>query len=299
MIDSIEKYISELKSVMRQADAATRQDAISDAEDHLRSALAEQLQNNPGQTEEEALAEVINNYGSPEETAESYNEMDRIFPERHSTRSHSSRRENRREGFFAIFHDTSAWGAALYSILSLATGIIYFTIAVTGISLSVSLMILIIGIPVAVGFFFTFHGLAFLEGRLVEALLGVRMPRRQRFFDTDMKLADKVKRLLLKRDSWLIVLYFIIMLPLGILYFTLTVTLFSVSLSLMASPFIGLIFGTGWFYFDNVVYGVPLWTLPLFAAAGFFLFKGTLHLLKKIGSLQGRLAKAMLVARSE
>ena len=63
-------------------------------------------------------------------------------------------------------------------LLALVTGIFYFTMTVTGLSMSAGLLVLIIGIP----FFLLFVGftrvLALAEGRLVEGLLGQRMPRR-------------------------------------------------------------------------------------------------------------------------
>ena len=53
-------------------------------------------------------------------------------------------------GFFQVLACRRAWSTLLYLFLSLATGILAFTYAVTGISLSLGLAILIIGIPVAV-----------------------------------------------------------------------------------------------------------------------------------------------------
>ena len=43
------------------------------------------------------------------------------------------------------------------------------------------MIIMIFGIPLAALIFLSFRGLAWLEGRIVEALLGVRMPRRPVF----------------------------------------------------------------------------------------------------------------------
>lgn len=66
-------------------------------------------------------------------------------------------------------------------IISMATGIAYFTWAVTGFSVSAGLIVLIIGVPLTWLFFLSFRGIALVEGRIVEALLGVRMPRRTVF----------------------------------------------------------------------------------------------------------------------
>lgn len=66
----------------------------------------------------------------------------------------------------------------MFMLLSLFTGILYFTVAVTGLTLSLGLMILIIGIPFFVGFIGLTRVLSLVEGRLVEAMTGERMPRR-------------------------------------------------------------------------------------------------------------------------
>ena len=293
MIRSIDEYLGELGNAMRGCDIATRQDALNDAEDHLRSALAEELEKHPGTPEPDLLDRIIGEYGSPRETAESYSELERRFSSPSKRRKTGGRMKGR--GFFAIFADHSAWSSALFSLLSLATGIIFFTWAVTGLSLSVSMMILIIGIPVAVGFFFSFHGLAFLEGRIVEGLLDIRMPRRRRFFEDDMSWGAKIKRLLLHKDSWLYILYFILKLPIGIIAFTLTVTVLSVSVSLIVSPLVGPVLESPVIDLGPVEYGIPVWTLPLFTVAGVLLLKGSLHLLKAFGRAQGKFAKLMLV----
>jgi hypothetical protein len=121
------------------------------------------------------------------------------------------------------------------------------------------------------------------------------MPRRQRFFRPDMSWGEKIKRLLLGKDTWLTIVYQLIMLPLGIIYFTLVVTLVSISLAFIASPFVELIFKLPMIDLETAVWIIPKWTLPVVALLGVLLLKGTLHLVRKIGWAQGRLAKKMLV----
>ena len=86
--------------------------------------------------------------------------------------------DERRFGFFNVVSDPRTYGALLYMLLSLATGIFYFTWVVTGLSLTFGFAILIIGIPFALLFIASVRVLSYVEGRIVEALLGVRMPRR-------------------------------------------------------------------------------------------------------------------------
>jgi len=69
--------------------------------------------------------------------------------------------------FFGVFADPRAWGALLYLFLSLGIGIVYFTWVVLGVSLSLGLLVLIIGIPFAGLFLLSIRGIAFIEGRLV------------------------------------------------------------------------------------------------------------------------------------
>ena len=80
--------------------------------------------------------------------------------------------------FFGVAADPRTYGALLYMLLALPIGILYFTWAVTGVSLSAGLAILIIGVPFFVLFMGSVYALSLMEGRLVEVLLGQRMPRR-------------------------------------------------------------------------------------------------------------------------
>jgi len=82
--------------------------------------------------------------------------------------------------------------------------------------------------------------------------------------------------------------------PLGIFYFTIIITLFSVSLSLIAAPILKLIFHqsmeiNGFDAYTNK------WLFPLLPFVGAFLLLVSLHLAKLIGKLHGLFAKLMLV----
>ena len=76
-------------------------------------------------------------------------------------------------------------------LISLVTGTLYFSWAVTGLSTSLGVMVLIVGIPIAIIFLLSFRGIAFLEGRLVEALLGERMPSRASFTDSSLSWIER------------------------------------------------------------------------------------------------------------
>jgi len=310
MINSVEQYLSKLKKELSGSDRATIQDALSDAEEHLRTALNSATEADPQISEAEAMAAIVEKYGAPEEIAAAYKEIESRTP---SSFARPIYKESEAEvapevakpvvvdtrpfyvKFFGIFADLKAWGALLYLIFALGTGIIYFTWAVTGLSLSLGLLILIIGIPIAGLFLLSVRGIALVEGRIVEALLGVRMPRRPLFSRKDIGWWQKFKGMLTSQHTWTAIVYMTLQMPLGIIYFTVIITLIALSLWGIAIPILQLGFnmpvGQNW----DTYYYLAGWMMPITVIGGILLLTGTMHLVKAAGRLHGNLAKAMLV----
>ena len=294
MENNIDGYLRQLKSEMKDCDRATVQDALSDAEEYLRNALDNLKTNKPAVPEANAFASVVEEYGTPAEIADAYRKIEaRTSPSLVARTTQKNRSFLSR--FFGVVIEPRAWGALLYLLFTLATGIIYFTWTVTGISVSLGLLILIIGIPIAGLFILSTRGLALLEGRMVEALLGIRMPHRPLFSPNDKGIWAKFKALLTDKYTWFSMVYMVLQLPLGIFYFTVFITLIAVSLGLVAAPIVGLVFNQPMFVINNTQYFLNGWVLPFTVIAGVLLFFLTLHLAKAIGGLHGKLAKTMLV----
>jgi hypothetical protein len=228
MFESVDAYLKALKEAMQGSDPALAQDALADAREHLSTALAGALETNPGSSEADLLGPIIEEYGTPEETAAAYAEIER--------RTHpglaraGGKPRSLLARFFGVYADARTWGALLYMFIAFVTGIIYFTWAVTGLSLSLGLSILIFGLLLALLFLLSVRGLGLLEGRIVEALLGVRMPRRPLFGAQGMQWFERLKVLVTDPHTWLSLLYLVLQLPLGVLYFSLTITLSSMCL---------------------------------------------------------------------
>jgi hypothetical protein len=274
-------------------DRASIQDALSDAEEYLRNALAGARSTQPTITEAEALIKIIDGYGTPEEVAMAYKQVEKHIPSGFGPGAKNAERPAWAR-FFGVVTEPKAWAAGLFMLFSLATGIFYFTWAVTGLSLSASLLILVIGIPLAGVFLLSIRGLALMEGRLVEALLGIRMPRRPLFSNKELSLWGRLKYLVTDRYTWTAMVYMLFMLPLGIIYFTLFVTLLALSLSLVARPILEYGFGIPAFTF-NYDYFTPAWLMPFSVIGGILLGVLSLHLFKLIGRMHGNFAKSMLV----
>ncbi len=169
--ETVRAYLDALRRALKGAPPGLIADALADCEDHLDTEIA----HNPDLPEAIVLASVVETYGSPQEIAEEYRDMEATistpFPKQEQSAS-------QRKGFFNVISDPRTYGALLYMLLSLITGIFYFTWTVVGISMTAGFAILILGIPFALLFVGSVRMLSHVEGRIVEALLGVRMPRR-------------------------------------------------------------------------------------------------------------------------
>jgi hypothetical protein len=166
---------------------------------------------------------------------------------------------------------------------------------VTGLSLSISFAIFIFGLPLALLFLLSVRGLALLEGRLVEALLGVRMPRRPLFTQQGLKWIERLKHLVMDKHTWLSVLYMFIQFILGTVYFILFTLVLSFSFSFIAVPFLQELLNEPFIYFGDARYFLPMWSYPLFVLGGFLLWTIFMHIARGVGQLHGRFAKWMLV----
>ena len=294
MSDAIERYLEDLRHHLSGTDPATVQDATADAEEHLRSALEQAMESRPGTLEEEVVNAVIEQYGAPEEVAKAYREMENRFVPVFSVNGRA-RERNPLQRFVGVLGDPRAYAALLFMLFSLITGIIYFTWAVTGISLSLGLMVTILGLPFFGLFVFSVHGLGLVEGRLIEAMLGVRMPRRAAASARGKGLWGRFVAALKDRRAWTTLFYLILKLPLGILSFTLFIVLLAYSLELILIPVLQLVLGLPFFVIDNVRFEAPVFLMPILVAAGLIDLIVILHLARWAGKAYGAMAKAMLV----
>ena len=300
---SIDEYLKQLRGALANEDTALIQDALYDAEEYLRAEVAA----HPDRSEADVLELIASTYGAPEEVAAAYRDTEakvkaalKTPPPPAITQRSGIRR------FFGVFMDVRAYTSLFYMLLTLATGIVYFTFVVTGVALSAGFAVLIIGIP----FFLAFIGIARVialgEGRLVEATTGERMPRRPVHPGPPASWLTRIANMLKDVRTWTTLLYLLIMLPLGILYFAITVTGLGLGLRLALAPVLLLGRQFDWFpsdfspgviRIDGSSYGTPESIIgALFCAAvGLVILTLLLHAVRWLARSHARLAKALLV----
>jgi uncharacterized membrane protein len=310
MPTTIPAYLDQLRAALAGADPALVQDALYDAEEYLRSELAEQVSHGrPGKSEAEVIASVASSYGAPEEVADIYRDTE-VRVETALRAPPSPPRKSWVGRFFGVIAEPRTYAALFYMVLAMATGIFYFTWVVAGISMSAGLAVLIIGVPFVILYFGSVRMLSLVEGRIVEVMLGERMPRRPLYSGRGKPWLERIKAMFVDPRTWSTQLYFLLMLPLGILYFTIAVTLLALAVSFIVAP-VAVLFGgaltgvsaDGWqvlnIYDGQMTTSLRPWELPLVFLAGFLLLFVTLHITRFIGKWHGQLAKHLLVKSAQ
>jgi Putative sensor len=289
---TVRAYLEELRKALKGASPGLISDALADAEEHLQGEIAA----NPQKTEAEVLATVVETYGTAQEIAEEYRSMEATiagpFPKP------EQKREPHR-GFFPVIGDPRAYGALMFMLLALPTGIFYFTWTVVGVSLSVPFLLFIFGIPFALLFIGSVRILSHVEGRIVEGLLGVRMPRRLPAQPGGETVWARIRDALTDIRTWSSLFYLLLRLPLGIIYFTVAVVGIVLPVALIGGSFFDLVTGESHVnisdlpWLDHLFHTAP--GLILLLVFGIFLIFVVLHMAKGIGWLHGRLAELLLV----
>jgi hypothetical protein len=301
---SIDEYLRQLRAALESDDPALIQDALYDAEEYLRAEVAA----HPDKSEADVLELIASTYGAPEEVATAYRDTE--VKVKAALRTPTPRRTENPSGlrrFFGIYLDPRAYTSLFYMLLTLATGILYFVLVVVGVSVSAGLAILIIGVPFFLAFIGITRVMSLGEGRLLEAITGERMPRRPVHPGPVTSWGSRIGAMLSDARTWTTLLYFVLMLPLGIIYFVIATVGLSMGLNLAVAPLAVLGEDLGWFddargvlYFAVGPHWIHLtphsWIVSFFMLAfGVVVLTALMHLARGIVRGHARLAKALLV----
>lgn len=300
-MSEISAYIQSLRTAMAGSDPALIQDALSETEALYRRERVRLSWAEPMLSDAEGAQRALAILGPPLDRAEACRQRERVVAEALDP----TRLEPGEDpapprpwpSFFGVFRDPKAYTSLLYLFVSLVTGIFYSVWVMVGLSLSLGLCFILVGIPLLLLFLGSVRALGLGEGRLVEALLDVRMPRRPPLLPEGERWGERLRGLFSDPYTWKCMVYLAILLPLGILYFTAAVVGLCVSLSLVAGPVAQLIWHMPFIVAFDQEYLLPTWLLVLLPLGGILGLTGTLHLALGLGRLHGSLARGLLVRR--
>jgi hypothetical protein len=242
---------------------------------------------------------IASTYGAPDEVAAAYCETEAKVkaalqpPVRTAVRTPSTLGR-----YFSVYSDPRAYTSVFFMLLALVTGVMYFTIAVTGIALSLGLSVLVIGIPFFIAFVGIVRVISLGEGRLIEAMTGERMPRRPVHPGPQESLWPSIATMLKDSRTWTTLAYFILMLPLGIVYFVIAIVGVSVGLAFVLAPPVVILHKFG--LISATVEPAWLGALPflvIMEVLGLLVLTALMHTARGVGRLHARLAKRFLVTR--
>jgi signal transduction histidine kinase len=124
----------------------------------------------------------------------------------------------------------------LYMLLALPLGVLEFSFLVTAISLGFGTAITLVGIPILIGTMWAWRWLAELERGLIARLVGIEIPSPYRPDRADDGWWQRVAARLSDPATWKDLAFLLLQLPLGIVSFTVAVTVLGLGLGALLAP---------------------------------------------------------------
>ncbi len=197
---------------------------------------------------------------------------------------------SKKRGFFGVVAEPRSYLNIVYLLLAFPLGTFYFVFLVTGFSLGFGLIITLIGIPILLLVLSGSWALCRFERQVAITLLDEDIPLSVSR-PVSGGLWSRVKALLKDRATWTGVLYLFLKFPLGIVTFTVAVTLIAVTVGFLTAP-------TYMWTSDPIVWGSwsfdPFpwsWILTIIGIPMVFI---SLHLMNAIASVFGQMTRVML-----
>ena len=132
--------------------------------------------------------------------------------------------------------DPRTYGRILYMLIALPLGVAEFCVLVTAISFGVGTAITLIGIPVLIGTVWAWRWMAQLERGLIARLVGVEIPSPYRPDPAAEHWWSRVAGRFSDPATWKDLAFLLLQLPLGILSFTVVVTVLGIGLGALFAP---------------------------------------------------------------
>jgi len=294
----IRDYTKDLKMELKGVDEALVVDAMDDAREHLEEMVEDMLAEGDAKKREQAIQKATKQYGSPKMIAKEYIKSDELYKRKQERKKAKRKEEGVFRSMFSVYLDPHTYLGLIYFAILFFLGIFYFAYFITMIVLGISLVPILIGIPILAAFMLSVYPIAWLHGRITEAFLGFKMPKKPRKLRLTGSPWDRIKAIFSDPRLYSSLLYLFLMFPLGMAYFVILVSLLSVSVILFIAP-IAAAFGAVMGYPVGLP-GKPWFIILQFTVgwvSSFLLLTWTLHLSNIMGAFQGWLSRWLLLKR--
>lgn len=147
-----------------------------------------------------------------------------------------------------VLFNPKTYATILYLLLSLPLGIIYFTVAISGLALSIGLTPIFIGIPLFFGVAKLLNGIVLFEQSMIRQILGLPAPSVSYSYNQYNQPSEAgqnwLKRMVSSFDGGLFIrnlLLVFLRFVTGIVFFVIMVTVISLGLGFIALPVVHII----------------------------------------------------------
>ena len=156
----------------------------------------------------------------------------------------------------APYRDPQTFRTVAYLLTGLFMGVFSFVVVVTGLALGIGLLVTVIGVPILVATLAIAHSLATVERGLARTLLDVRLPERSRYLSGDVGYLARLRYQVTSRRTWAEIAFLLLRLPMGILDFTIVVSVLGLAFGGFVSPWL-VVFGVEGSIGDLVIDTLP------------------------------------------
>ena len=137
---------------------------------------------------------------------------------------------------FGPIRESRTYLRILYLLLALPLGVIEFSFLVTALSFGFGTAITLIGIPVLVATVWAWRWMAHVERRIIGRLLGTEIPEPYRPDPPDTRWWKRLGARLADPATWKDLAFLLLQLPLGIVSFSIAVSVIGFGLRLLLAP---------------------------------------------------------------
>jgi len=192
--------------------------------------------------------------------------------------------------YFRVVVQPQTYLNLVYLLLSFPLGLLYFIFLITGVSVGLPLVFLLVGVIILAAVFAVSWQMAAFERGLAVSLLHIKIPPMANSVSQPASFWQKIRNYLANPVTWKGLLFLLCKFPLGIINFVLVISILAIALVMIAAPFI-----YPWATYDlgftvvNSLTGALLVTI-----FGLLVTPAGLHLLNFLTRIQGEFARVML-----